>query len=50
MKKEINDTTVIDRRNLSRLKKGNKSIKNRIFRDIRNLFERKEKQKIIIDQ
>ena len=38
MKKEIDDNTVNDIRNLFRLKKI-KAIKKRIIRDIRNLFE-----------
>ena len=42
MKKEIDDTTVKYIRNLFRLKKENETIKNRIIRDIRNLFENEE--------
>ena len=42
MKKEIDYTTVKYLRNLFRLKKENKAIKNRIMKDIRNLFKHKE--------
>ena len=35
----MNDTTTKNVRNLFRLKKENKTIKNRIIRDIKNLFE-----------
>ena len=42
MKKEINDTSLKDIRNLFRLKKGNESIKDRIIRDTRNNFEHEE--------
>ena len=48
MKREIHDTTVKDIRNIFRLKKENKAIKNRIIRDSRNLFNKEEK--IIINQ
>ena len=40
--KKKDDTTVKDIRNLLRLKKANEAIKNRIIRDIRNLFEHEE--------
>ena len=40
MKKEVNDTTIEDTRNLFGLKK--KIIKNRIIKDIRKLFEHEE--------
>ena len=39
---EIDDTTVKDITNRFRLKKENEAIKNRIIRDIRNLFEHEE--------
>ena len=39
---EINDTTVKDITNRFRLNKENEAIKNRIIRDIRNLFEHEE--------
>ena len=38
MKREIDDTTIKDIWNIFRLKKGNKTIENRIIRHIRNLF------------
>ena len=42
MKKEIDDTTIKCTRNLLRLEKENKAIKDRIMRDIKNLFEHEE--------
>ena len=42
MKSEIDDTTIKDIRNIFRLKKGNKTIENRIIRHIRNLFAHDE--------
>ena len=39
LKKETNNTTIIDMGNLFRSKKENKVIKDRIVRDIRSLFE-----------
>ena len=39
---EIDDTTVKDITNRFRLKKENEAIKNKIIRDIRNLFEHEE--------
>ena len=42
MKKEIEDTTVKDKRSLFRLKKETKAIKIRIIRYIRNLSEHEE--------
>ena len=41
-KKETNDATFKDIRNLFRLKKQNKTIKDRIIRGIRNLSEYEE--------
>ena len=38
LKKQIDDTAIKDIRNLFRLKKGNKVIKGRVLRDIRNRF------------
>ena len=38
LKKQIDDTAFKDIRNLFRLKKGNKVIKGRVLRDIRNRF------------
>ena len=38
LKKQIDDTAIKDIRNLFRLKKGNKVIKGRALRDIRNRF------------
>ena len=49
LKKELNYTVVKDIRNPFRQKKGTKSIKDRILRDIKNLFEHEE-EKIIINQ
>ena len=45
LKKEIDDTTIKDKRNLFRLKKENKVIKDRMLRDIRNSFEHQEEEK-----
>ena len=42
MKKKIDDTTIKCIRNLLRLEKENKAIKDRIMRDIKNLFEHEE--------
>ena len=42
LKKEINDATIKCIRNIFRPKNENKTIKGRIIRDIRNLFEHKE--------
>ena len=42
LKKEIDDTRVKPIRNLFRLKKEYKANKNRIIRDIKNLFEHEE--------
>ena len=39
LKKEVNHNTIKDIRNLFRLEIGNKAIKDRIIRDIRNLSE-----------
>ena len=43
LKKELNYTAIKDIRNLFRLEKATKEIKDRILRDINNLFEHKEK-------
>ena len=42
LKKETDHTAIKDIRYLFRLKKENKVIKNRILRDIRNVFEHEE--------
>ena len=42
LKKVIDDTTIKNFRNLFRLKNENEAIKDRIFTDIRNLFEHEE--------
>ena len=42
LKKETNDTTIKGKINLFRLKKENQATKDRINRDIRNLFEHGE--------
>ena len=42
LKKEIDETTIIAVRNIFRLKKENEAIKERIIKDIRNLFEYEE--------
>ena len=39
IKKQIDDSTIKDIRNLFRLRKENEVIKDRVIRDIRNLFE-----------
>ena len=44
MKKEIDDTAIKDIRKLLRLKKENKVIKDKLLRDIRNLFEHGEEK------
>ena len=45
MKKEIDDDTVKDTKNLFRLEKvKKKTIRNRIVRDIRNLFDHEEEE------
>ena len=44
MKKEIDYDTVKDTKNLFRLEKGKKTIRNRIVRDIRNLFDHEEEE------
>ena len=43
-KKELNYTAIKDIRNLSKLEKETKAIKNRILRDNKNLFEHKEER------
>ena len=42
MKKEVDDSTIKNIRNLFRLKKENESIRYTIIRDVRNLFEYEE--------
>ena len=42
LKEEKDDTTIKDIKHLFKLKKENKAIKNRIIKDIVNLFECKE--------
>ena len=42
LQKEINDTTIKNKRYLSRLKKENEATKDRVIRDIRNLLEHEE--------
>ena len=42
-KNQTNDTTIKGIQNLFRLQKENKAIKDRITRDIRNVFEDEEK-------
>ena len=42
LKREVNDTAIKDIRNLFRLEKETKPIKDRILRDIKNLLEDKE--------
>ena len=44
LKKEIDNNTIKDIRNLFRLEKENKAIKDRIIRDIRNLVEHEEEE------
>ena len=44
LKKERSDTTIQDLKFFFRLKKENEEIKDRIVRDVRNLFEHKEEQ------
>ena len=41
---EVNYTAIKDRRNLYKLEKETKTIKHRILRDVRNLFEHKEEE------
>ena len=43
-KKELNYTAIKDIRNLSRLEKETKAIKDSILRDNKNLFEHKEER------
>ena len=47
LRKEINYYAIKDIRNLFRLEKGAKTIKDRILRDIKNLFEHEEEENII---
>ena len=44
LKKEQNYTGIKDIRNLSRLEEETKTIKDRILRDIKNLFEHQEEK------
>ena len=39
LEKEINYTAIKDKRNIFRLEKETKAVKDRIFRDMKNLFE-----------
>ena len=41
---EVNYTAIKDRRNLYKLEKETKTIKHRILRDVKNLFEHKEEE------
>ena len=43
LKKDTTDTTIKDIRNLFRLQKENKAIKQRILRGIRNIFRLEKK-------
>ena len=47
LKNETNDAGIKGIRNLFRLRKENKVIKDRISRDIRNLSEHKEEKKLL---
>ena len=47
LRKEINYYAIKDIRNLFKLEKGTKTIKERILRDIKNLFEHEEEENII---
>ena len=47
LKKHLNDTALKDVRNLFRLKKENKAIKNRVIGDIKNLFRLAKENKEI---
>ena len=48
LKKETIDTTIKDIRNIFRLVKENKAIEDRVFIDIRNLFEHEDIRNIFI--
>ena len=48
LKKELNDIAIKDIRNLFTLKKEIKGIKDRIFRDIKNLFEDEKKRRKLL--
>ena len=50
LKIELNYTAIKVISNIFRQEKETKAIKNRILRDIKNLFEHEEKNKIIINQ
>ena len=50
LKIELNYTAIKVISNIFRQEKEIKAIKNRILRDIKNLFEHEEKNKIIINQ
>ena len=45
LKKELNYTAIIDTRNIFRLEKETKAIKDRILRDIKNLFEHEKEER-----
>ena len=42
LKAELNYTAINDTRNISRLEKETKAIKDKVLRDIKNLFEHEE--------
>ena len=44
LKKQLNYTTIKDIRNVFRLEKETKAIKDRMLRDIKNLFEHQEEE------
>ena len=44
LKKELNYTAIKDIRNIFRLEKETKTVKNRMLRDIKNLFEHEEEK------
>ena len=44
LRKELNDTAIIDIKNLFRLEKETKAIKDRILTDIRNLFQHEKEE------
>ena len=50
LKIELNYTAIKVISNIFRKEKETKAIKNRILRDIKNLFEHEEKNKIILNQ
>ena len=44
LKKELNYTAIINKRNIFQLGKETKAIKHRIIRDIKNLFKQEQKE------